>query len=285
MMYIWLEFGLVAQTPVVCNKKNETQNYRKMTYKEDKNFNKLLNQLKELNINFNQKYVSRLYENLKLYVKLNEDGYLDLTIPSFYSENYYIDLAIRELGSKTIESIDNADEYLSTDISTFVFENYFVESKENTLSYFINELKRISKNNLNCKIISESEYNENNNQTTILFEFSVNNNLYKLTHNDDFEDGTLMASFIIKELLPKLDGALQKGYLLYICEEWIQFIYFENEEDYLKFRKSADYYSEINSKCLDTEVNEKSSLVKENIQLKNEEIEERKQSWWKRLWS
>lgn len=254
-----------------------------MTYKEDENFTKLLNQIGELNINYNQDHLDCLYRDLKLYVNTTEKGYIDLTIPFFFSENYYVDLAIRELGGKTNKSIDSVDEYLSNDIATFVFENYFSESKENTLSKILSEISRITKNNIDYKIISESTYDEDKNQTSVTLEFSVNDSIYKITHDDDFEDGTLKSSFILKELLPKLNGALIKGHLLYICEEWIQFIYFENEKDYLKFKESANYYSEIELKK-DNINSEIKSIEKEIIIESNENKLESKTPWWKRLW-
>jgi len=216
-----------------------------MTYKEDQNFSGLLNLIKHFNIQINRNYLNRLYENLKMYVDVNSDGTIDLTIPNFYPETYFVNLAIRELGGRTNSFFDKVDEPLSNDISTIHFSDYFAESTENTLSRILSEIKRITKKNFDYQLINETKYDESKEETAITIEYIINEKKYKMTHDNNLRRGTLLAGFITDELLPTIRNSISKGHLLYFSESSIQFIYFQLENDYRNFIKSIDYYSEI----------------------------------------
>ena len=216
-----------------------------MTFQDDKDFINLLKKLKDYNIDINQNGINRLYESLKLYISdRNSDNSLNLSLKPFLSTNYYIDLAIRELGRKTYLPVDNIDEQLSNDIATIIFENYFINSTE-TISKILNEIQRISKNNFACKILSESKYDEKSGETDVTIKFNVFDRTFELVHIDEFEDGTLMQEFITDKLIPALKGSITKGHVLYIYETYISFLYFEDDNNYQKFIENINYYSEI----------------------------------------
>ena len=216
-----------------------------MTFQDDKDFLNLVNELTKYNIDINQNGIVRLYENLKLYISdRNPDSSLNLSPKPFLSSNYFIDLAVRELGGRTYFPVDNVNEQLSNDIATIVFENYFINSTE-TISKILHEIQRISKNNFACEVVSESIYNEEIGETDITIKFKVFDQTYELVHLDEFEDGTLMQEFMTKKLLPVLKGSITKGHILYICEEYITFLYIENDNDYKKFIENVKYYSEL----------------------------------------
>ena len=208
-----------------------------MNYQEDRGFLDLINQLKELNIDINPEGISELYDNLRLYIRKNNDDSLDLKVPELYDKSYFLYLALRELGNK----IHKTNDPLSKDISTIVYENYFFESKENTISKIIDEIYRITKGNFECKVVSESIYDEKNNPDVVV-ELDVIGNLYRFTHEDKFEDGTLLSSFIEDVLFSNLKGVITKGHLFYDGEEsCLELVYVENEKDYLNFKDLFNY--------------------------------------------
>ena len=134
---------------------------------------------------------------------------------------------------------------LSDDITTIVFENYFAESNEQTITYILAEIQRITKNNFACTILEETVYDAENDQTSVTIKFTALDKTVGLTHEDEYGDGSLLEAFLSDQLFPALKGCITKGRILYTCEFSVNFIYFENTSNCEKFWKDFDYYKEI----------------------------------------
>ncbi len=204
-----------------------------MTYQLDQKFLNAIDSLKEYGIKVNPNGISRLYDNLKLYQQ-------DRNNPE-----YPLYLVLRELGSKTYLPIDKVDEQLSDDISTIVFENYFAESKDQTISYILREIQRISKGNFTSAVLNETVYDEDGDQTSVTIQFTLLDKNLELTHEDEYGDGSLLEGFLSEKLLPALKGSITSGHILYTCEFSINLIYFETASDRDKFKLDFNYYQEI----------------------------------------
>jgi hypothetical protein len=199
----------------------------------------------------NEKFLEAV-KTLETYrIDINDNG-LDLLcreLNAYQSDRnnpqYPLELVLRELGRMAPSGPNRIEEPLSKNVTTVVYERYFSESATQTLATILQELDRISQNRFGFKILNESQYNEETGDTSVTIEFEVSGRRITLTHEDDYEDGTLLEGFFTGKLIPVLKDNLKDGYMLYTSELSVTFVYFDNPASYEGFKKSFPGYSDI----------------------------------------
>lgn len=149
-------------------------------------------------------------------------------------------LLTRELGGSFLD-FDKKEKFNhSKDISTIVLEEYFLNYTQ-TIGFIFNELKRISKDNINIQVIAESTYDEEE-SPDVTIEFQSNGETYTITHVDEYGDCALGFHFVEQELIPKIKGSVTKGHMFYMNDgASFTFIYTENQQRFLSLPFEQGY--------------------------------------------
>lgn len=188
-----------------------------------------IEKLKSAGIDVNETQLERAYKWMKHYQYGNENP------------DHPLWLLTRELGGSFLDFDKNEKFNHSKDISTIVLEEYF-DNYTGTIGFIFNELKRISKDNINIQVIAESTYNEEE-SPDVTIEFQSNGETYTITHVDEYGDCALGFHFVEEVLIPKIKGSITKGHMFYMNDgASFTFIYTEDQQKILSlpFEKGCE---------------------------------------------
>jgi hypothetical protein len=194
----------------------------------DQKFLDQLEKLKYAGIDVNETQLERAYKWMKHYQHGNENP------------DYPLWLLTRELGGSFLD-FDKKEKFNhSKDISTIVLEEYFLNYTK-SLGFIFNELKRISKDNINIQVIAENAYDEEE-SPDVTIEFQSNGETYTITHVDEYGDGGLEFRFVEEELISKIKGSVTKGHMFYMNDgASFTFIYTEDLQKFLSLSFEKGY--------------------------------------------